>query len=370
MQEDKPKTIAEEAGLPENWVPKDSAPIIPGAPSSDQQQGPGSYFAGPLSSNLQHDAAFYKTRYGGSGAPEFPLMPLAPSGNPSVNAGTTSIIKNTQVVEGPGVLFETNGIKDPTQNLKNFIAGTGITINEDNVGNKTFAATAQVSTPSIPLPNSGLYFEARAIVGQTGLQTIGDASTAVTSGGTVAISNGAFPVSNLGVAIPVAVASGAGSAYAGWTPINIANNANGIFRAGRNCRYQARIATQSLASVITFLGFSTGDPSTLRTFPFVGSNHYLGLYTPGLGITDNWHATINGSSVDTGVPITTGSTFVEIVMNDIANTTSFSVNGGAPTVISGSNPSGFNWSPTITFAVNGSCTINFDIQYFYAQQDF
>src|SRR5208282_4559632 len=102
MDDQKPKTIAEEAGLPENWVPKDVAPIIPSAPAVDQQQGPGQYFAGPLSSNLQHDAAFYKTRYGGSGVPEFPLMPLAPSGNALINSSVKSIVAVSGAGGGAG----------------------------------------------------------------------------------------------------------------------------------------------------------------------------------------------------------------------------------------------------------------------------
>jgi hypothetical protein len=371
MPDEKPKTIAEEAGLPENWVPKDTAPIIPGAPIASQQQGPGSYFAGPLSSSLQHDAAFYQTKYGGAGSPEFPLMPLAPSGNASNNAGITSVIRQTQIAEGPGVLFETNGIKDPDQAVQNSVAGTGITIAVDNAGNKTFSATAQSSIPQWPLPNTAVVFMARAIVAQTGLQTIGDASTNIQNGGTVSVNNASFPSASQGVAIDFSVGSGAGAAFNGWFPTNFSNNANGIFRAGRNCKYQARVGVgASTAGVIVFLGFSTADPSTLRTFPFVGANHYLGLYTPGVGISDNWHATINGSAVDTGVPIGTGSALVEIIMNDTANTTSFSINGSTPTIISGSNPSGFNWVPITSFAVNILSSVNFLIEYFYAQQDF
>lgn len=224
--------------------------------------------------------------------------------------------------------------------------------------------------PFIPLPNTALYYMARAIVGQTGLQTIGDSSTSVQNGGAVTINNGVIPSANAGVNVPFTVASGAGAAFNGWFPFNSTSNTNGIFWAGRNNKYQALVGSGvSAASVVIFLGFSTATPSSMRTFPFTGATQYLGIYSPGLGPTDNWHATINGSSVDTGVPLGTGPR-VEIIMNDTANTTSFSINGSVPTVISGHNPSGFTWFPTMTFAVNSNTPFNFFVEYMYAQQDF
>jgi hypothetical protein len=308
----------------------------------------------------------------GGDVPSFRIQPPQPSSIAAGNSATQSVIKQTQVVEGPGVLFETNGIKDPAQDVQNTVAGTGISVTVDNVGNKTISATgSQTQVPQWPLPNTAIVFMARAIVGQTGLQTIGDASTAATSGGTVSISNGSFPTSTQGVVVPFSVGSGGGAAFVGWAPINSSSNINGIFRAGRNNKYQARVGVGgSTVGVVVFLGFSTADASDMRTFPFTSTTHYLGVYTPGLSSSDNWHATIGGTSVDTGVPIGTGATEVEIIMNDTANTTSFSVNGSAPTVISGSNPSSFNWFPTATFAQNNASSFNFIIEYFYAQQDF
>jgi hypothetical protein len=90
------KTFEEElkeAGLnPDVWQPVDRAPIVPSNPASNQQQGPGQFFSGPLSSSLQHDSDFTKTKYGGAGTPEFPLMPSSPA-NAAVNAATTSATK-------------------------------------------------------------------------------------------------------------------------------------------------------------------------------------------------------------------------------------------------------------------------------------
>jgi hypothetical protein len=88
-----PQTIQEEAGLPENWVPVERGPIIPSAPPAAQQQGPGSYFAGPLSPVIQHDAAFYQTKYGGAGIPETALMPPS-AATAANNAATSTVVKN------------------------------------------------------------------------------------------------------------------------------------------------------------------------------------------------------------------------------------------------------------------------------------
>jgi hypothetical protein len=88
-----PKTIQEEAGLPDNWQPVDRSPIIPSTPPAAQQQGPGSYFAGPLSPVIQHDAAFYQTKYGGAGIPETSLMPPS-AATAANNAATSTVVKN------------------------------------------------------------------------------------------------------------------------------------------------------------------------------------------------------------------------------------------------------------------------------------
>lgn len=366
-------TPQEEAGLGPNWQPVETAPIIPnqtGAPPSSDS-GPGRFFITPMPVATVRDADFVKTKYPGGSTPTFPLMPLAPSGNATNNAATQSIIKQQTEIIGSGLLLETNGIRNPSQTVLNIEDTATVKASVDQVGNLSLTAAASGSTPQWPLPNTAIVFMARAIVGQTGLQTIGDASTAATNGGTVNISNGVFPTSAMGVTVPFAVGSVGGAAYNGWAPINSSNNANGIFRAGRNCKYQARVGVGgSTVQVVVFLGFSTGDASNHRTFPFTSATDYLGVYTPGLGVSDNWHATINGSSVDTGVPIGTGVAVVEIIMDDVHNTTSFAVNGNVPTVISGSNPSAVNWFPTATFAVNGSFSFNFLMEYFYAQQDF
>jgi hypothetical protein len=347
-----------------------STPGPPGPRLDPYPASPNPYIRTPLPaiSTQQPDQ---QRNFQSGAVPQDRLIGVPATANPVVSAQTiTNIIKAGGNTAG-GLLLKTNNQTNAVQNLINFVSGSGIAITSDAQGNETFSwIGSTTSTPQWPLPNTALTFMARAIVGQTGLQTIGDASTAVTSGGTVSISNGAYPTSTLGVAVQVAVADSSGAAFAGWQPINHASNSNGIFTAGRNCKYQARVAVLSGLKLITFLGFSTGDASTLRTVPF-GSSIYVGIYTPGTGLpTDTWQATISGSAtVDTGVSIS-GNTYVEIIMDDAANTTSFSVNGSTPVVVSGSNPSGINWSPTISFANNNSTTIDFYLQYMYAQQNF
>jgi hypothetical protein len=294
-------------------------------------------------------------------------MPISSAGNASNNAGTTSVIKQTQVVQGSGLLLETNGVKNADQSTLNIIGEGSVTAAVDSNGNLTLTGASSASTPSIPLPNSAVFFLARAVVNGA-LQTIGDSSTGDQSGNGT-INNGIYPAGGLGVVVTATAGSIGGGGYVGWYPINSQNNLNGIFTAGRNNRYQARLSTASITDVITFAGFSTATPSSMRTFPFIGASDYVGLYTPGVGSGDNWHATINGTVTDTGAPIT-GNDYLELIMDDTANTTSFSVNGSTPVVISGMNPSGFNWFPTVTFAVNASAAVGMSLEYFYAQQDY
>lgn len=92
------RTVNEEAGLPDNWIPVDSAPIVPGATTavpSNQQSGPGPYFVGSIPSNLQHDTTFVRTGYQTQGVAVTPLMPLAVSGIPSSNAAVQTIVKSS-----------------------------------------------------------------------------------------------------------------------------------------------------------------------------------------------------------------------------------------------------------------------------------
>ena len=86
MAENNQQTINEEAGLPDNFVPVDAPPIIPGSPISD---GSSKYLQGSLPPQFQHDASFVGTGYA-SRTPNLSLMPLGIQGNPSSNAAVQS----------------------------------------------------------------------------------------------------------------------------------------------------------------------------------------------------------------------------------------------------------------------------------------
>jgi hypothetical protein len=86
MAENNQQTINEEAGLPDNFVPVDAPPIIPGSPISD---GSSKYLTASLPPGYQHDASFVGTGYT-SRTPNLSLMPLGIQGNPSSNAAIQS----------------------------------------------------------------------------------------------------------------------------------------------------------------------------------------------------------------------------------------------------------------------------------------
>ncbi len=114
MPEEKKQTIAEEAGLPDNWVPVDMDPIVPGANNGPAgvaygrggapAQGPQGfkstsdmppYFSGSISPDMAHDSDYVRSQIASPAVPTVPLMPIAQSGKPQVNAAITSIIKST-----------------------------------------------------------------------------------------------------------------------------------------------------------------------------------------------------------------------------------------------------------------------------------
>ena len=96
-EEKKPQTIAEEAGLPDNWVPLDSPPIIPSEPPRTGILGDGSskYAVGSLPPSYQADASFVQTAAYAARIPQLSLMPLGIQGNPATNAAITSTARKT-----------------------------------------------------------------------------------------------------------------------------------------------------------------------------------------------------------------------------------------------------------------------------------
>ena len=90
MVEDKPQTIAEEAGLPDNWIPVDAPPIVPGMSAPTTADGSSKYLMGSLPPGFQHDVSFTGTSYSQDRTPQLSLMPLGVQGNPASNAAIQS----------------------------------------------------------------------------------------------------------------------------------------------------------------------------------------------------------------------------------------------------------------------------------------
>lgn len=86
----KPQSIAEEAGLPDNWVPLDVPPIIPGRTEVGQVDGSQRFLQGSLPPGYQHDSSFVNTEYKAASTPNLALMPLGLTGNPTTNAAIQS----------------------------------------------------------------------------------------------------------------------------------------------------------------------------------------------------------------------------------------------------------------------------------------
>jgi hypothetical protein len=107
MADNKIPTIAEEAGLPENWVPIDVAPIVPSRPPQLNPDSSSSSSAPPVGSlppSYQQNADFVRNAYRGQSTPNLSLMPLGIQGNPATNAAiqSTSTTIATSVVAASG----------------------------------------------------------------------------------------------------------------------------------------------------------------------------------------------------------------------------------------------------------------------------
>lgn len=83
--------VLKEAGLSSDWSSVEFKPVRPGstgAPPSPTAMAP--YFQGSLAQNLQHDASFVGVKYGSPSIPQFPLIPVAPSGTASIQSAIQS----------------------------------------------------------------------------------------------------------------------------------------------------------------------------------------------------------------------------------------------------------------------------------------
>ncbi len=146
--------INEAAGLGPEWVPApERPPIIPGQvaapPVSATTPVVPQYSAGSLPPNFQHDASFVDTAQPTPNAPKFSLMPLGLSSNSVSSAQITSVVKTSQQLVGNTLTLETDGLKNPNQNLLNITAGANVTIEADASGAVTIAASGGTTSPKI-----------------------------------------------------------------------------------------------------------------------------------------------------------------------------------------------------------------------------
>ena len=125
----KEPSIAEEAGLPENWVPIDSTPIVP----SNMAAGTNPFGGGSLPPNFNLQPDTLSTNYKGPGIPAVRLMPV--QGSPAINAQSKSVaqnvvnetINNTTNTNGEFVSLQVNGAINDEQDILNIQNGVNTT---------------------------------------------------------------------------------------------------------------------------------------------------------------------------------------------------------------------------------------------------
>lgn len=367
-------SIAEEAGLGSNWIPVDRPAIIPGQmvaapPASDFSPTNPKYIQGSIAPNFQHDSSFVDTGDRTSHVPKFDLMPLGPQENAVVSTQISSAVKSVvEVVSGQSLLLETDSVKNPNQSILNIIGAGGISATADPSGNVTLTGSA--SAPQWPLPNTAVAYMARAIVGATALQTIGDSSTGSASAGTGAVSNGTAPTSTDGVVVPIGSGTTPNSVF-GFFPIN-----QGIFWAGRGNKFQCRFRLPNAADLVNtriWVGFTNVTPTGLRTDSPSGAVLAF-LYSPGSGGSTGFWQCVGASAVVTSVAPDNNTHRYEIDVTD-AGAVTFLIDG-VVVATSPTSSAGFVWWPTVTIGNNGtsvanpSGSVHLFLEYFYAQQDF
>lgn len=180
MPDEKPKTINEEAGLPDNWVPVDRPPVEPGRQNPNALiDGNLKYLQGSLPPTYQHDSSFVNTAYKSASAPSASLIPLGLQGNPSTNAAIQSTASHTPS-QVPSSVTTTLSVNVPPQlftpPFQDIALPGTLTINlSDQSANQFFAGptTGSPATPTwraLVLLDFGFVFDVPH--GGTGVATI------------------------------------------------------------------------------------------------------------------------------------------------------------------------------------------------------
>lgn len=168
MEDKKPQTIAEEAGLPENWVPVNRPPIVP---STGYGRNPTpALLQGSLAPGYQHDTSFVDTAINSPSVTRADLMPLGVQGNPATNAAiqSTSSITPSSVppVTAVTLTLDVPNIFNPTTQTVNLpgIASLGLASQLQNLvwaspdglaGLPVFRALVVNDLPVVDVPHGG-----------------------------------------------------------------------------------------------------------------------------------------------------------------------------------------------------------------------
>lgn len=263
-EEQKPKTIAEEAGLPDNWHPIDVKPIIP-SQMRDNSSATAAPFVGTLPPTFQQNTDFSGTSRASGRGPNLSLMPLGVQGNPQTNAG----IQSTAVKATSG--SSTVIVEDVEAIASNVQTGTTYTVQVSDL--ETLISMSNNSGGTVTLPGPSGTFNFVQVVPASGG---GSATVNITNAAgnlmimSVKISDGGFTSptvvdtnGNTWTLIAVSIDGGniptsffyAFNIAGGPNTITVTNPSSSVF---------------CLPTVLEYSGFGTSDP--LDTFAIASGN--------------------------------------------------------------------------------------------------
>lgn len=253
----KEMSIAEEAGLPENWVPIDSTPIVP----SNMAAGTNPYGGGSLPPNFNLQPDTLSTNYKGPGIPAVRLMPV--QGNPAINAQTQSIVEKAISEIPPTVIpASTPGVTD---GLIHGQGGGGVSIG------------SWESDPAYFLMRDDFVNGGTTVSSSNAIVSIGNYNWLI--GGTIGTSYG-----QLGGAPPnigsIGWDNATGAQQAGWLLLPSGNPSDTSFSGGAHTANTWAIA-ENPPWAMSWV-FQLNGPQANNTSPLVATNKslYVGLVGP------------------------------------------------------------------------------------------